>query len=168
MILHRAYRSNLIRKSDLLRFSTRMKAQNGFTLVEILLVAAAAILIAALTMPIGIRFFQTQTLDETSRGIKETLRRAQNQAVFAKNDSAFGVEFLSGSYVLFEGDTYASRVQSEDESFDIGAGITTSGITEIVFTKRAGTTTAGTLTVSFDEDTKSSISVNEAGKVERQ
>ena len=140
---------------------------SGFTMIEILLVIAGVILIAALTIPVGIRFFQTQTLDETMAGILETLRRAQNQAIFQKNDRAFGVKFLSDSYVLFQGTSY-EEFPSEDESFSLPSGTTTSGINEVVFSKLTGIpNTTGTLTITSGNDSQV-ININEQGKIEKE
>jgi len=136
-------------------------------MLELLLVIAAAILIAALTIPVGIRFFQTQTLDETTNGILETLRRAQSQAMFQKNDKAFGVKFLSDSYILFQGSLYG-EFPSEDENFSLPSGITTSGINEVVFSKLTGIpNSSGTLTITSGNDSQA-LNINTQGKIERQ
>ena len=136
-------------------------------MLELLLVIATAILVAALTIPVGIRFFQTQTLDETTAGILETLRRAQTQAMFQKNDSAFGVKFLSDSYVLFQGSSY-EEIPSEDESFSLPSGITTTGIDEVVFAKLTGIPNpSGTLTITSGNDSQA-LNINSQGKIERQ
>lgn len=140
----------------------------GFTLVELLIVIAVASLVSLLTLPVGIKFFQSQTLDETSSDILNTLRRAYSQAVFQKNDNAFGVKFLSGSYVLFQGSSYAARTISEDESFTLPGGVTTSGIDEIVFAKLTGIpNTTGALTVTLGSDSQA-LDINSHGKIERQ
>lgn len=141
--------------------------RTGFTIIELLIVLAGTAIVVALTVPIGIRFFYSQTLDEATSNIMSTLRRSESQAKFSKNDSAFGVKFLSGSYVLFQGSSYASRTQSEDESFALLGGITTSGITEIVFAKVTGIpSVTGTLTVSFLGDSKT-VTINAQGEIER-
>jgi len=140
----------------------------GFTLLELLLVIGAAILIAAFTIPVGVRFFQNQILDETTSSILGALRRAQNQAISQKNDSVFGVKFLSGSYVLFQGNSYGSRIQSEDESFSLPGGITTAGIEEVVFAKLTGIpNTTGTLTIISGNDSQT-LNINAQGSIERQ
>lgn len=139
--------------------------ERGFTLVELLVVISVTVIIAALTIPVGINFYKTQLLDETTSDILSTLRRARSQSIFQKNDSSFGVKFLSGSYVLFQGVTYAARVQDEDESFSLSIGISISGIDEVVFSKLSGTTTAGTLTITSDNDNQN-ISINVQGKIE--
>jgi len=140
----------------------------GFTLVELLIVITVIIIIAALTVPVGVNFYRSQVLDETTSSILTTLRRAQAQSLFQKNDGSFGVRFLSGSYVLFQGSSYTARIQSEDEIFTLSGGITTSGIDEIVFAKLAGSpNTTGTLTITSGDEGQS-ISINAHGKVERQ
>jgi Tfp pilus assembly protein FimT len=139
----------------------------GFTMIELLVVTGAVIVIMALTMPVGITFYRQQALDETASEVVGILRRARSQAGYQRHDSAFGVKFLSGSYVLFEGSSYAARTQSEDETFVLTGGITTSGIDELVFAKRDGTTTAGTLTVISGSLTEI-VDINAEGKVERQ
>lgn len=140
----------------------------GFTLIELLLVIGVAMSIAALTIPVGVRFVQTQALDETTSDILGTLRRSQHLAAFQKNDSAFGVKFLSGSYVLFQGSSYTSRVASEDESFTLPGGIITSGIDEVVFAKLTGIpSSTGMLTIASSFNSQA-LDIHAQGNIERQ
>ena len=136
-------------------------------MIELLLVIGMALLVSALTIPVGVRFLQTQSLNEARSDILTALRRARTQAVFQKNDSAFGVEFLPSSFVVFQGSSYALRTQSEDEIFSLTSGTTVSGIGEIVFTKRTGLPSViGTITISSGSDSYI-ISVNSQGNIER-
>lgn len=145
-----------------------IKKGEGFTLLELMLVVALGTVITALTVPVGIRFFQTQSLDESADTLLSNLRRAEAQAMFQKNDSAFGVKFLSGSYILFQGSSYASSTQSEVESFSLPSGITMSGIDEVVFAKLTGVPNAtGTLTMTSGGGSRA-LNINAQGKVERQ
>jgi len=138
----------------------------GFTLTELLLVIGAVVVIVALAIPVGISFYKLQGLDETTQDIVKTLRRAQNQAVFQRNDSDFGVRFESGSYILFQGSSYAGRTQSEDETFNLTTGISTSGITEVVFAKLTGLPdVTGVLTIASGNSSHN-ISINGQGRVE--
>jgi len=150
---------------------TRTKVSNGvkgFTLLELMLVVALGTVITALTVPVGIRFFQTQSLDESVDTLLSNLRRAEAQAMFQKNDSAFGIKFLTDSYVLFQGNSYASRIQSEDESFALASGVTASGIEEVVFAKLTGSpSVTGTIAIASGSDSLS-LNLNSQGKVERQ
>jgi len=148
--------------------SANVRNKRGFTLTEVLIVIGIALFISGLTIPVGVRFFQVQTLDETAVSLMETLRRAHNHAVFQKNDSDFGVKILSDSYVLFQGDSYASRTQSEDENFILSTNIITSGIDEVVFAKSVGTPDViGALTVTLWSDSQT-IDISAQGKIERQ
>jgi type II secretory pathway pseudopilin PulG len=140
----------------------------GFTLIELLIVIGASIAIAALTIPVGVNFYTTQVLDETTSDALALFRRAREQAVFQKNDSAFGIKVFSGSYTIFQGSSYASRVQGEDENFTVAAGVTMGGIDEIVFAKRMGIpSTTGTVTITSGSNTRS-LGINTQGKIERQ
>lgn len=114
------------------------KAVRGFTLTELLLVIGIMLIIAIFTSPIGISFYQTQLLNETSDGLTSALRSAQSFARSGKHNHSFGVRILSDSYVLFEGDSYASRVVGEDDIFHISGTVVLSGIDEIVFSALDG------------------------------
>ncbi|MBI4458202.1 prepilin-type N-terminal cleavage/methylation domain-containing protein [Candidatus Uhrbacteria bacterium] len=140
----------------------------GFTMLEMMLVVAVSVIIAALTVPVGVRFLQIQNLDEAAADAMAALRRARSQAVSQRHDSAFGVKFLSGSYVLFQGASYAARVQSEDESFTMYGGAAVSGLDEVAFAKLTGLPSAvGLLTVSSGGDSRG-IVINAQGNIERQ
>ena len=136
--------------------------------MELVLVIGATIVIAALTLPMGMNFLNIQMLDEAAGGILETLRRANSQAVSQKNDSDFGVKFLADSYVLFQGGSYATRAISEDEDFVLSDWITVSGTDEIIFTKLTGVPdVAGVLTVSAGGKDRV-IEINSQGRISWQ
>jgi len=138
----------------------------GFTLIEIILVISITVIIAAVSIPVIVRFVGVQHLDDTRSTIVASLRQAHNQAVFQKNDSAFGVRFLSGSFVIFQGSSYASRTTSEDIVVTIPSSITVSGISEVVFTKRTGVpSTTGTIFIHLGSSSLS-LSINQSGLIE--
>lgn len=140
----------------------------GFTLLETLLVLSILSALVFLTAPIGLTFYQTQALDEATLSTIETLRRAKFNAIFQRNDSAFGVKFMSDSYTLFQGDSYTSREENEDELFLLPADITTSGISEIVFSKMTGVpNSTGTITLTLGTRDESII-VDDPGVIDRQ
>lgn len=167
MTLHKNFPKDSYKISDSGDIEQEFTLRAGFTLIELLITIAIASTIATMTLPVGIRFYQIQTLDEAVIDIVSALRRAYAHAVFQKNDSAFGVKFLSGSYTLFQGSSYAMRIVDEDENVNLSIGLTTSGIDEIVFSKLAGTTSDAVLTVSLGNNNKS-IEINAKGKAERQ
>jgi len=140
----------------------------GFTLVELLLVVGMMAILASFVAPVSTSFFQAQALDETAAGVLDTLRRAHAHALFQKNDSDFGVRFLSGSYVLFQGASYDARVQAQDETFDLPAGTAISGTPEVMFVKRSGAASStGYVTVTAG-NASTTIFVSSAGVIERQ
>ena len=49
----------------------------GFTFVEFLLVMTIIVVLLALTIPLGIRFYKSQQLDATTEEVIQSLRRAQ-------------------------------------------------------------------------------------------
>lgn len=145
-----------------------LSTTKGFTLIELLLVITLITVISALSLSFGIAFLSTQSADELAADIASTLRRAESQALFQKNDSEFGVSFLSNTYVLFEGSSYATRAISSDESFVIPFPSSVSGVSEIVFDTLTGVPSAtGTIIISGDTASRT-IQINGAGLIEIQ
>ncbi len=80
--------------------------------------------------------------------------------------AAHGVEVLPGEFVLFEGDGYATRVQSEDVSLGYGSDISMSGAHEIIFESGSGDVLApGTISISDATGHTSSIIVGDEGRI---
>ena len=138
----------------------------GFTLIELLLVIALIFVLGVFLFPAGVVLVSGQTLSETTSDIASTLRRAQSEAVLGKHANSFGVKIIAPNYVLFEGDSYAARIQSEDEEFTFSSRILTEGLDEVVFEKRTGEANAtGSISLSLDGEQKE-IFVYEKGTVE--
>lgn len=142
---------------------------NGFTLPELLLVIVISTVIFAFAIPVSLNFYRHQLVDDTSRLLVESLRRARSSAIAGRADSAFGVRVFSASntLVLFQGESYAGRNSAEDEVIDFPRPIAITGSsTEVTFSKIYGTSTINeTWSVSFDA-ISSNISINSQGLVE--
>ena len=135
----------------------------GFSIFEIILVISLLALLAALTVPVGVRFYQFSILDDATETALTLLRRAQKQAIAEKNNSAFGVRFLPVSMDLFEGATYATRIVSQDEVFNLPGGVTVSGLPEVDFAVITGiTTNVGSVVFSSGGRSKT-ITINSKG-----
>jgi len=119
--------------SDL--FSSR---NQGFTLLELVLVMALFFIVLGIAVPYGFRFFNVERLDGASRDILENLRLAQAQAASQNLDSDFGVYIGATTFTLFKGASYASRDQSYDQVSYLSSNIGLEGIQEIVFQKLSG------------------------------
>lgn len=139
----------------------------GFTLVELLLVMAMVIIIGTFTSSVGVSYYQSQILHETTDNVLSTLRQAQGYAMSGKNNHAFGVFIQEDSYVLFEGQDYASRLSDEDMVFPINSSLTIYGPSEIVFSELTGVANvAGTLYISFG-NRETQINVLPSGYIEK-
>ncbi|HXH27150.1 MAG TPA: type II secretion system protein [Candidatus Acidoferrum sp.] len=139
----------------------------GFTLLEVLLSVGIITILVSLSLPIYATFVQKNDLDLTAQSLANTIRRAQTYNRGAKNDSAWGVEVLSSSYVIFKGTTYAGRDTTADETSIIPASITPSGTAEIDFNKLAGTPTAtASITLTSTTTDTRVINVNAKGMVD--
>lgn len=132
-----------------LRHDRSTSRSRGFTIFEVIIVIGVGIVLVLMTLPVSVRFYQLSIADETTNDIVSAFRRAESSAMLGKYDRAFGVKFLSGQYVLFQGTSYLSRIPTEDQIFVLPSGSVLSGLPdEIMFTKQTGVPSAtGTLTV---------------------
>src|SRR3989344_3344755 len=93
---------------------------SGFTLFELMLVMAMVVIIGVFTSSIGVSYYQSQILNETTDNLVSTLRQVQGLAMSGKNNHAFGV-FID-----------------QDLVFPINSNITISGPSEIIFSELTG------------------------------
>lgn len=147
----------------------RLRSRAGFTLVEVLVVIAVSAVVLGLTVPTSLRFYQNQLVDDTARTLKDTLRRARAYSSAIRNGASYGVKILPGSFVLFQGASYSSRVASEDEAIMYPSNITVTGtVSEFDFSKLYATSTASTTIQIFGDAGTVVIGVNAYGKIELQ
>jgi len=140
--------------------------QRGFTLVELLLSMMIISVLVGLSLPVYHSFNTRNDLDITTRSVAAMLRRAQTYSRGVHGDSQWGVAIQSSSATLFKGATYASRDSSYDETATIPASMTTSGLTEIVYTKLSGApSTSGNITFTVSVNDTRTINVNAKGTV---
>ena len=138
----------------------------GFTFVEILISITLMVVVLAFVLPGSLRFLGLQNLDDTAQSLIVSLRQAQTQAVYQKNDSSFGVKFFEDSYVLFQGASYTTRVQNQDIATTLPTNVVLSGIDEIVFAKQTGIPDeTGVVLLQANTESKS-VSINEQGLIE--
>ncbi|MCK5027430.1 MAG: hypothetical protein KAS07_03350 [Candidatus Pacebacteria bacterium] len=146
----------------------KTKKITGFSVIEMLIVIGVVMLIVGITAPVGFRYYQTQLLDESACLVFDTLRRAQQNALFQKKDSRFGVFFEENSFTLFEGNTFLTRDENEDEIFILSNNISLGGLQEVVFSRKYGTTTTGgEIVISMGERVKY-VDINTKGRVDKR
>src|SRR5438045_2021465 len=93
-----------MRKLQLRHFTTR-----GFTLIEVLIVMALAILIGLTSVPFLSRFFTQNTVENTYEQLKGELRKAQTYAMIGKQNGSWGVHYGSSQMTLFQGSAFTGH-----------------------------------------------------------
>lgn len=138
-------------------------------MIELLLVMGITAIIFAFSAPYTLNFYRTQITDDARSNIIEALQRARHYAVLQKNDSNFGVKINNSDhqYVLFQGGSYATKVDLYDEVYDLIDNIEVSGEDEIVFSKLTGVPSAtGTISLSYGTVLKE-ILIQDSGTVSK-
>lgn len=127
----------------------QINKKKGFTLIELLLSIALISALAYVSLPVYQSFQIKNDLNIATTTIVQSLRRAQMLSQNMEGDSSWGVAIASGSVTMFKGASYATRDVNYDEKSSISTAITSSGLTEIVFTKLLGDpSAAGTINLS--------------------
>lgn len=141
---------------------------NGFTLVELLIVFAIALLVLSLTGSIASNTYPKSQLRSHSSAVTQTLREAQAFTITKKHDSVWGVHLTQSNMTLFAGASYATRDTAYDRTHAFPSNITAGGLTDIVFDAFVGTTAqTGTVTLtSLATGEIVNVTVNENGNVE--
>lgn len=136
----------------------------GFTLIELMLSLALIAIITAVALPVSRTFQSRNDLDVAANTVAQTLRRAQTLSQGMDGDTTWGVQVATGSVTLFRGTSYAARDTSFDELTTLPATISSSGLTEIVFSKFSGDpTSTGTFTLTGLENEIRTITINTKG-----
>ena len=138
----------------------------GFTLMETLLSIGVLLLIAALTMPVGVNFYQRQTVDEAAENLAANLRQARSQAVAGLDDDSYGLYLNNSGYTLFKGANYYDRMAADDVVITLDPGLKLTGTTEVVFDKMTGSSQPADYMVSAG-NISSTIHVNAQGVVSK-
>ncbi|MBI2113211.1 MAG: prepilin-type N-terminal cleavage/methylation domain-containing protein [Candidatus Wildermuthbacteria bacterium] len=130
--------------------------QKGFSFTELAVVLSIIVLIFLIAIPtLGI-FEKQKSLDGSIQAIMGTLRIAQSKTLASDQLSSYGVYFDQVSdpqqYVLFKGDSYATRDPAQDKIFDIPSRVDLFDVAvplgEVVFQKITGETSqAGTISL---------------------
>lgn len=141
-------------------------SKQGFTLIEFLLVIVLLSILAAITIPMNLRFFKLQAVSDTSTELVDVLRTAQLFALAQRHDSAYGVKLLDSNFILFEGASYDTRVTSEDVSIPFSGAATISGFDEVVFEQGTGMPdfVGAIMVVSGEQEDE--VSINTVGTIE--
>ena len=145
-----------------------LKANFGFSLIEVLLVVSSIAILAGISIPIYQSFQTRNDLDIAVTTIAQSLRRAQVLAQASAGDISYGVRVQTGSITIFKGINYSGRDTSSDELFDMPKNITITpnGFFEIVFAKMTGLPMgSGSFTLTSSTNESRIITINSKGMV---
>lgn len=141
--------------------------RKGFTIIELLLIIALASILAAASAPLYTSFLAKNHLENKTFEVKNTLYKAQSNAIAGRQDLNWGVYFASGQFILFAGDSFAGRNPAFDEIYILPATVSTSGLNEVIFQKPRGIPSmVGTITISSTEGASNTVAVNSEGVAE--
>lgn len=140
--------------------------QRGLTLTEVLIVVGILTIIFGFTIAVGLNFYSSESIIAERDDLVGLLRTARGQAMNDVDESNHGVYVGASQYVLFEGNSYASRKQDFDSVFPRAKGLTIAGLSEVVFNSPQGDSGAsGTITMSNDLG-NAKINVNNEGRID--
>lgn len=123
----------------------------GFTLVELIIILAIFLLLFAIVGSLSSNTLPKSQLLSSAETIVQTLRRAQALSIAGKHDSIWGVYLTTSDITLFAGSSYVTRDAQHDQREVFPAGITVSGISEVVFEAiTAEASNPGTITLVAD------------------
>ncbi len=117
---------------------SKVKSQSGFTLMELMIVIGLIVIFTVATLPYGLRFFDSRTLEEETTNIATILEKARSHSISGKDDSDWGVQFTGESgYNIFKGSECGSGEVYRTFSMPKGGEIETE-IDCIVFERHTG------------------------------
>lgn len=138
----------------------------GFTLIEVMLAAGAISLLAGIALPVFRLSVQGADLSLTALTVGQVIRRAQALSMAGESDAQWGVHMTSGSAMLFQGSSYATRNAAFDETTTFSASVTATGLGDVVFNKVFGEPDAtGTITLQAEGENRG-ISINNKGSID--
>jgi len=122
-----------------------MRRQKGFTLVEVIIVAAIIVLIVVMSIA-SYRYFEKRTeLEATAQKIVAVLKLAQTKTLASEDASQYGVRLESNRYIFFKGGTYQggapdNKIYLLPSRLEISNISLTGGGSDVVFQRINGQT----------------------------
>ena len=141
----------------------------GFTLIELVIVLSITLMLSAIVGALSSNTLPKTQLHSESEAVIENLRRAQAFSIAGKHDQLWGVHLTSTNLTLFAGSSYALRDTQYDQVRTFPAGITVTGLSDILFAALSGSTSnTGTIILTADATSETEvITVNARGLVEK-
>lgn len=144
-----------------------MRAQKGFTLLELLLVIAIIGTLSVLIPIFGASFTIQNSISNAQNELIGSLRKAQIYSMMGKQNSSWSAHWGSGVITLFKGSVFNDHDASFDETFSYNNALSITGANDITFTRPQGTATASGITIAENNQTRQ-ITISSEGVVNRQ
>lgn len=152
-----------------------MQTSRGFSLLELLIVMAITVILAAAGSGMYRSFGKSVELSSTSQEMAASLRHMQSKAMTGEGGFKWGVHFVNTTtddyYVLFStsGTTFADGTTVSVATTTLSKTITfsdpSSGTSkDIIFNKISGTTTAATVVIGSEGLTQT-VNVSSIGTI---
>jgi prepilin-type N-terminal cleavage/methylation domain-containing protein len=152
-----------------------LRANQGFTLIEFLIVIAITLILAVAAVPIYGNLQVSGQLNDTQDRFVQAVKTARQRSIAGLNNSAHGIylEINANSpdrYILYQGPSYAGRNAEFDKVqslFNTISATSTISLNEINFSKGLGVPNAtGTVTFTHDSIGSRVLQVNRLGIIE--
>ena len=141
-----------------------MRLSAGFTILEVMLVIGVLALLFLIGVPLTFNFYLNYELTTERDNFIAIHQQARNAAMTGEGGTDHGVYITNDGYVLFEGESYASRSTDRDLNISRSGLIEIIGPTEIVFDSLSGRTASAAFSVTNGEKTFS-IDINMEGNI---
>ncbi|OGG43916.1 hypothetical protein A3G50_02805 [Candidatus Jorgensenbacteria bacterium RIFCSPLOWO2_12_FULL_42_11] len=142
-------------------------SQKGFTILELMLVVGMLIVIFSLGFPIAFDFYKNYQLRAEGDKFISLLETTRNSSMINLNQLPHGIYRDNDNFVIFEGNSFAARNQSQDQNFPRAKTISVAGPNEIIFNSLSGQ--ADSSAFVFNNGIKSfNIYVNQEGQINWQ
>lgn len=153
-----------------------MKASRGISLLEILIVLATMVILAAFTFQSFRSLTLRKTLDGSASLVVAELNRARSLTLGSKDASEWGVHLESARVTLFKGSSYSAGgadnvVTTLDSRVRISTISLTGGAQDVIFQRLTGKTSqTGTivLTAPLDASLQKTITLYGTGITQLQ
>lgn len=138
----------------------------GFTLIEIIVVVAIFTLIIAFSSIIDLSAFKRDIFRAEQSTIVSTLEKARSRSMANMFQSAHGVCYASGNYIIFYDGSCDGTLTDELilANTNIAENPLTTFPTNIIFSQLAGTTTGATIHIT-DGVKSADININNEGAI---
>ena len=171
MTSHKISPDNMFQKKGLPFSKKRVTLGNsGFTLVEILIVIGIFMLLAALTLGVGVDTARRATVGSERTTLVESLERARSRAMNNLGEKQHGVIVTSTDFVLFQGSIYSAGDPTNEVS-ERSDGISVTGPTDpvtVVFAQLSGRVDAGQTgdILLSNGDQNATVGINTEGRID--